>query len=101
MEVKLEFQEAENDKQILAEVQKPKRKRSAPKRIDGNLIGHWSNRERIMYFIFVCYHYKKFIDKELRRSQKMFKMMSKFIKTRAINQCRTQHHQNLIKYGEV
>jgi hypothetical protein len=37
-----------------------------------------------------------FIQKELRRTDKIFKEMAKFIKTRAADQCRS-HHQKMEK----
>lgn len=56
--------------------------------------GRWSNHEKREYYVFLKIYSQFFISKELRRNDKVFKMMSDFIKSRTPDQCRT-HHQKL------
>lgn len=57
-------------------------------------IGHWTNFEKQLYYVFLKTYRDNFIQKELRRTDKIFKEMAKFIKTRAADQCRS-HHQKM------
>jgi hypothetical protein len=56
--------------------------------------GHWEESERINYHIFLEIWHKQFENKKLRRIDKIFKLMSRFVGTRQPDQCRS-HHQKM------
>ena len=67
---------------------------SEEKRTAEYLSGHWNLDESQRYYVFLTLNRKNFEKKGLRRSQKIFKEMSKFIRTRTADQCRS-HHQKM------
>ena len=88
------------DMEVLA-TQKPKiPKKKGFQRKNAHLksrnVGHWTNQEKEFYYIFLKTFRENFVKKELRRTDKIFKEMAKFIKTRAADQCRS-HHQKMEK----
>ena len=64
--------------------------------INKSFTGHWTFEESTRYFIFLTIYQENFGKKSLRRSEKIFKEMSRFIKTRTADQCRS-HHQKMEK----
>lgn len=58
--------------------------------------GHWSHEEKKKYHWFLEIHHHHFINKHLRRSDKIFKTMESFLGTRQAEQCRS-HHQKMEK----
>ena len=58
--------------------------------------GHWSAEENKLYHWFLEIHSEHFIRKHLRRTDKIFKAMASFIKSREAEQCRS-HHQKMEK----
>ena len=44
--------------------------------------GHWSREERKKYHLFLEIYHEHFIKREMRRVDKIFKIMSSFIQTR-------------------
>ena len=58
--------------------------------------GHWSSEENKLYHWFLELHSRHFVLKYLRRTDKIFKSMAHFIRTREAEQCRS-HHQKMEK----
>lgn len=58
--------------------------------------GHWSLEENKKYHWFLEIHYKHFVNRHMRRMDKIFKTMETFIGTRQAEQCRS-HHQKMEK----
>lgn len=58
--------------------------------------GHWDEEENRKYFLFLTVHHNNFERKNLRRSEKIFKVMSRYLGTRTADQCRS-HHQKMEK----
>lgn len=58
--------------------------------------GHWDEIENRKYFVFLQDHHTNFERKNLRRSEKIFKVMSRYLGTRTADQCRS-HHQKMEK----
>ena len=56
--------------------------------------GHWSQEEKKRYHLFLERYSKHFIMKQLRRMDKIFKVMADFIGSREAEQCRS-HHQKM------
>lgn len=50
---------------------------------DGKAIGHWQADEHKRYHWFLEIHFNHFLNKHLRRMDRIFKSMEKFIGTRA------------------
>lgn len=63
--------------------------------------GRWTKAEQLKYFLFVIHHKKNFEEDEARRSLRMYKHMSMFIKTRNPTQCRIRHMKTLKKFGGI
>lgn len=59
-------------------------------------IGHWSYNENKRYHWFLEIYNHHFINKHLRRTDKIFKTMEIFLGTREAEQCRS-HHQKMEK----
>ena len=60
--------------------------------------GHWTSEQNKLYHWFLEIHSKHFIEKNLRRSDKIFKRMTTFIRTREAEQCRSHHQKTQKKY---
>ena len=60
------------------------------------LKGHWSSEQNKYYHWFLQLHSGHFIQKHMRRTDKIFKSMALFISTRQAEQCRS-HHQKMEK----
>lgn len=60
----------------------------------GQATGHWKIEENKRYHWFLEMHFNHFLNKHLRRMDKIFKSMEKFIATREAEQCRS-HHQKM------
>lgn len=58
--------------------------------------GHWQLEENKKYHWFLEIHYKHFVNRHMRRMDKIFKTMETFIGTRQAEQCRS-HHQKMEK----
>lgn len=58
--------------------------------------GHWDLEENKRYHWFLEIHSSHFIQKHLRRMDKIFKSMALFVATREAEQCRS-HHQKMEK----
>jgi hypothetical protein len=58
--------------------------------------GHWTDEENKLYHFFLEIHNRHFILKHLRRTDKIFKSMANFMKSREAEQCRS-HHQKMEK----
>ena len=56
--------------------------------------GHWTHEQNKLYHWFLEIHNRHFILKYLRRTDKIFKSMANFIRTREAQQCRS-HHQKM------
>ena len=69
--------------------------------MEGKNSGHWSSEERGKYFCFIQAHQANFVKKELRRSDKIFKLMSSFLGSRAADQCRSHHQKMEKKHGPL
>lgn len=61
--------------------------------------GHWSSEEKLKYYQFLCKHRVNFEKRELRRLDKIFKLMSQQLGSRAADQCRSHHQKMEKKYG--
>lgn len=59
-------------------------------------IGHWKAEEQTLYLIFLKENREKFADREIRRLEKIFREMSRTVKSRGADQCRS-HHQKMNK----
>jgi hypothetical protein len=73
---------------------KKRQNRCRDKELKGMNIGHWSELEKKLYFVFLMEHQSHFFNREMRRLDKIFKAMANFIGTRAADQCRS-HHQKI------
>lgn len=62
--------------------------------LEGKNIGRWDHSEQTKYYIFLKMNEKFFENKGMRKNDKVFKIMSKFITTRTPDQCRS-HHQKI------
>lgn len=62
--------------------------------LEGKSIGKWDKKEQVKYYAFLTINQNFFEKKGMRRNDKVFKMMSKFITTRTPDQCRS-HHQKI------
>ena len=58
--------------------------------------GHWAYEQNKKYHLFLEIHSRHFIQKKLRRMDKIFKSMADFIGSREAEQCRS-HHQKMEK----
>lgn len=58
--------------------------------------GHWSTEENKKYHWFLEIHYAHFVNRHMRRMDKIFKTMEIFVGTRQAEQCRS-HHQKMEK----
>jgi hypothetical protein len=58
--------------------------------------GHWSLEENKRYHWFLEIHYSHFVNRHMRRMDKIFKSMEMFVGTRQAEQCRS-HHQKMEK----
>jgi len=58
--------------------------------------GHWTQKEKLKFTIFMDFHKEVFLRKQNRRMFKIFKIMAEFMKTRTAGQCRS-HHQKMEK----
>ena len=76
---------------------KPRRLREKGPRDDRWAKGLWTPIEQVAYINFLKERKPEMDISTLRRSQKIFIMMSKVVKTRSADQCRS-HHQKIIKY---
>jgi hypothetical protein len=74
-------------------VKKANRKREGTKILgNGKASGHWRVEEHKRYHWFLEMHFNHFLNKHLRRMDKIFKSMEIFVGTRQAEQCRS-HHQ--------
>lgn len=62
----------------------------------GQHFGHWTLEENKRYHWFLEIHSQHFLNKHLRRMDKIFKSMALFVATREAEQCRS-HHQKMEK----
>ena len=58
--------------------------------------GHWSTEENKRYHWFLEIHHGHFVNRHMRRMDKIFKSMELFVATRQAEQCRS-HHQKMEK----
>lgn len=65
---------------------------------DKKNIGHWKSEEQVLYMVFLRSNRDKFVDREIRRSEKIFREMARAIKTRGADQCRSHHQKMENKY---
>jgi hypothetical protein len=72
-------------------VQAPFRKSTKYKRD-----GHWNEKERLKYTVFLGFFRKLLEEQELKRNARVYEMMSDMIITRSPSQCRS-HHQKMEK----
>lgn len=56
--------------------------------------GHWSTEENKRYHWFLELYSSHFLNKHMRRMDKIFKTMEKFVSSREAEQCRS-HHQKM------
>lgn len=59
--------------------------------------GKWTPSEQRLYIQFLKEHMEDMGNKVARKSNKVFLKMSKLVKTRSADQCRS-HHQKILKY---
>ena len=76
---------------------KPKRVRQKAPKDDRWGKGLWTSVQQKAYINFLRERKQEMDVSTLRRSQKIFILMSKEVKTRSADQCRS-HHQKIIKY---
>lgn len=69
--------------------------------LEGKNLGRWEKKEHHMYYIFLTVNEKLFEKKDLRRSDKVFKLMASYIGTRTSDQCRSHHQKIESKSGSV
>ena len=69
-------------------------KRNAKK----GMTGVWTEEERNRYVLYVSNNLDVFQNSLQRRNRKIFEGMSKRIRTRNPNQCRSHHQKMMIKY---
>lgn len=62
--------------------------------------GHWLFDENKKYHWFLEIHYKHFVNRHMRRMDKIFKTMETFIGTRQAEQCRSHHQKMEKKYHD-
>ena len=62
----------------------------------GKKTGHWSFEENKKYHWFLELYNHHFVNKQMRRADRIFKTMEKFVGTREAEQCRS-HHQKMEK----
>lgn len=60
--------------------------------------GHWSSDQNKKYHWFLEIHYRHFVNRYMRRMDKIFKTMEIFIGTRQAEQCRSHHQKMQKKY---
>ena len=73
-----------------------RRERRKEERAAGQNFGHWTLEENKRYHWFLEVHSQHFLNKHLRRMDKIFKSMALFVATREAEQCRS-HHQKMEK----
>lgn len=78
---------------------KEKKKQSSKVSMDGQQRGHWKLEENKRYHWFLEIHSSHFINKHMRRMDKIFKTMERFVGTREAEQCRSHHQKMEKKYG--
>lgn len=61
---------------------------------------NWSDCELLKLSSFMMYHRKKFQGEKTRKEAKVFSVLSKFIKSRNVNQCRNYVYKLLAKFKE-
>ncbi|CAD8085677.1 unnamed protein product [Paramecium sonneborni] len=61
--------------------------------------GHWSAQEHQVYLTFLLQHREVMESSELKKTNKIFKLMSDIIKSRSPSQCRS-HHQKFNPYSK-
>lgn len=71
----------------------PKKKEEQAK-IQGRKNGHWDFDENKKYHWFLEIYHNHFLNKHLRRVERIFKIMEIFLGTREAEQCRS-HHQKI------
>jgi hypothetical protein len=78
------------------------RKERRPKdncKTEGVQRGHWCGEENRRYHWFLELHFGHFLNKQMRRMDKIFKTMEKFMVTREAEQCRSHHQKMEKKHG--
>ena len=60
------------------------------------LFGHWNVEENKRYHWFLEVHFSHFMNRSMRRMDRIFTLMAKFVSTREAEQCRS-HHQKMEK----
>lgn len=90
----IELNQERNEESTHSNRKEKKRRDSGKVRKDGQASGHWKMEENKKYHWFLEMHYNHFLNKHLRRMDKIFKSMEKFIATREAEQCRS-HHQKM------
>ncbi len=75
---------------------KPRRSRATKTDEEGiqRVKGHWSFLEKKLYHLFLEKYHAHFLQKQMRRTDKVFKKMALFIGTRAADQCRSHHQKS-------
>ena len=61
--------------------------------------GHWKQEENKRYHWFLELHSSHFLNRHMRRMDKIFKTMEKFVGTREAEQCRSHHQKMEKKHG--
>lgn len=56
--------------------------------------GHWNEKERLKYTVFIGFFKTLLEDPELKKEARIYEMMSDMIITRNASQCRS-HHQKM------
>lgn len=62
--------------------------------------GKWSGKEEVKYVKFLQENLEAMEDEQARKKSRIFVKMSKFMRTRSSDQCRS-HHQKLINYHKT
>jgi len=63
--------------------------------------GHWALEENKRYHWFLEIHNNHFLNKHMRRMDKIFKTMATFVGTREAEQCRSHHQKMEKKYHSI
>lgn len=61
---------------------------------------NWSDVELSKLSSFMLFHKQKFINERVRKEARVFAVLSKYLKTRNVNQCRNYVHKLLNKFRD-
>lgn len=62
---------------------------------------NWSDVELSKLSSFMYFHKAKFLNERVRKEARVFAILSKYLKTRNVNQCRNYVHKLLNKFRDL